>query len=380
MLVRIADDMGMTVSSFTRQLFLLACRFERFVIDVLQNAGLGFTFELDAEGNIESLREHGLGMHYSLFSQWSRLRLHPSFQHEWECVFGKLQFAPATTFLLAVLERCGAGIRPLYNWPDHPAVRVTWHPWKRRSDAEVALSGQVLEFGVAAAVTSRRTGPVFMGQIFNDLLDEIRAEAKRTRLKRYLDDRADAADRAVTRMQSFVSELFTRAARLRVLRVTLGYQKEDAATIADERAKSDWECFAKQSRSQAAASGILGLIWRREWGVERGIYVDCLLFIPAALSSSAYHVAGRMTEQWRLATSQAGDTRIADLGVYARASHACADMMMERELIRLVTYLGEKDRYLRAKDHWANHAYGIWKLQGKKVSLGKTALLNPDNS
>lgn len=364
LLTRIYGDTGMQSWSLISRLLSFTCDIESFVIDVAHHEGPGFTFELDIWRNITELREHGLGRYYFLLVQLGQLYSGAQFRETWKYVSGWLQFSPAVNLFFAVMERCNLGMHGLQSLPSHPAERVPRHPWKIISGTELALNGRVSGGEVDAASELRWIGPCFMGEIFNDLLDEIRIEAKVQRLKRTLADQDATANRAISHMRSFVRDAFAQHSHLLVLRVTLEYEKAHVPDIDAERVRSDWERFAKRSRSLTAFGGAVGLIWRYDWGIERGTYFDCLLFLPEAVRGREYYIAGQLVETWKWATRQAGRTHIANPVVYCRSSSVVDvdEFGWEERLVELVTYLGEKDKYLRGRTCSGHRTYGIWRI------------------
>lgn len=363
LLTRIYSDTGMQPSRLISRLLSFICDVESFVVDVVHHSGPGFTFELDGWEHIAELREHGLGMYYSLLVRFWQLYSHDQFRETWEYVSSRLQFSPEVNLFFAVLDGCNLGVHSVIWMPAHPAERVARHPWKIISGAAWALNGRVSDVETDAATEQRWIGPCFAGEIFDDLLDEIRIEAKARRLKRTLVDRADAADRAVTHMQSFVRDAFAQHSHLLVLRIALGYEKEHIPDVDAARLKADWSSFAKRSRSLTALGEAMGLIWRCEWGIEMGNYFDCLLFLPEAMRGGEYYAAGQIVEQWKSATQQAEHALITNFGTYCRSGSVVDEGEFGREeyLVELVTYLGEKDRYLRGKASSEHRAYGIWR-------------------
>lgn len=107
-------------------------------------------------------------------------------------------------------------------------------------------------------------------------------------------------------MTNYIDNLFTRYARLLVIRIDLGYRKDiDTPFLNEEelyqkylQAKADREHLFRNMKSNTLFNHMVGYIWRLEYGVDKGFHYHFFFFYDGSAVQQDITIARMIGEYW----------------------------------------------------------------------------------
>ena len=219
-----------------------------------------------------------------------------------------------------------------------------------------------------AATRLPQFGGVTAGELFNTLVNNIRAEWKAQELGTKLRKRRAEMHKRFTDYCAYVDSLFDACAKQLVLRVDLYYRRElfDRVTVHD--AVTDFNHLVANMRGCQSIFGAMnGYIAKLDYGIEKGVHIHTIFFFDSSKRNNANHnyLAMQVGEYWvRVITKCNGaywnvsamasddeNLRIRGIGVI----HANARQVRANLTNVVVRYLCKMDQFLRPKFHRQVH-------------------------
>ncbi|MBS2127227.1 inovirus-type Gp2 protein [Burkholderia thailandensis] len=328
---------------------------ESFVRDVLEFDKPAFSFSLDDKANIELLEEHGLGRYFFELGRYRSRNVEGLH-------LDSHTLSPYVEFFFDALQACYLDRDSLSYWPSHPSERLPKHPWKIDESVHDVQADEGQDTVVEPALT-----PVYMGEVFNDFLKELRRQAKDQKLKKKVLNRDRDPIRELKSMQTYVDSLFKEDSgysRLLVLRLDFGYREDYSQTVTIDQVKEDWKTFKNRSRFQKAFKYVVGGIWKLEWGVKRGHHLHCIFFLKGSNVWDERTNAEPIGECWQRAVPEGtGTFHISNLSQFDRRAVGmieASDTEKRGYLMEHLGYLAKKEQALQIKLTDGTRTFGKW--------------------
>ncbi|WP_114968223.1 YagK/YfjJ domain-containing protein [Rhodoferax ferrireducens] len=202
-------------------------------------------------------------------------------------------------------------------------------------------------------------------ELFNDLIARIRTTCKSKKFKDQAYSRVYNATRNFRGTKIYIDRLFKRHSRLLAMRVDFGYKKEHASKLSVGDAQGHLKHFFNNMRSNKLFAPLLGYVWRRECGEEKGLHFHVVLFYDGSLTWKDEYIASKIGDYWNnQVTAGKGvffncnmdkKNRYKRLGI--GMIHA-ADVDKRRNLLEAVKYLTKKEVIFRPKEEGGFRAFG----------------------
>ncbi|WP_250478874.1 MULTISPECIES: inovirus-type Gp2 protein [unclassified Caballeronia] len=227
------------------------------------------------------------------------------------------------------------------------------------------------------------------GEIANDFVQFLRAEAETQDVRKRLASWRRNANKNLVRIRQYVDLLFERHARLEVLRVDLLYReacvddqsvvaagerlfaasqktqcdmldgkrtvRENLARIDVRTAKDDMAHFLRNMRNNSIFDDMVGYIWKLEYSRWSGYHFHCVFFYDGSkVQKGAYH-ARRIGEYWSNTITRArgfahncnlDQRRYRNWGI-GRVDYDDAEKRVK--LDQALAYLAKREQYVRVK-------------------------------
>ncbi|WP_114972239.1 YagK/YfjJ domain-containing protein [Rhodoferax ferrireducens] len=211
-------------------------------------------------------------------------------------------------------------------------------------------------------------------ELFNDLIVLIRTTCKSKKFKDQAYSRVYNATRNFRSTQVYIDRLFKRHSRLMVMRLDLEYLKNHVSKLSIGDAQKDLKHFFNNMRSNKLFAPLLGYIWRREWGVERGIHFHVVLFYDGSLAHKDEYIASQIGDYWK-------DRITAGKGMHFNCNrdkrnrykrlgigmiHA-ADVDKRKNLLEAVKYLTKKEVIFGLKEDGGFRAFGKGNMPSERT-------------
>tara|TARA_R110001583_G_scaffold194969_1_gene368024 strand:- start:17483 stop:18685 length:1203 start_codon:yes stop_codon:yes gene_type:complete len=190
----------------------------------------------------------------------------------------------------------------------------------------------------------------------NTFIRKIRALGKETGINRKIATRKHNCLRNYNSITSFINKLFDNHSRLLVLRVDIGYSK-DQVTPSLEDVQCDFKRFTNNIRTRRRFQDLVGYVWKLELGGLKGYHYHLILFFDGSKVQNDYFHASEIGEYWKAnITNQRGTyfscngskqkKRYKELGI-GMINHK--DFKLRHNLNSVVAYLTKGEQYLAIK-------------------------------
>ncbi len=140
---------------------------------------------------------------------------------------------------------------------------------------------------------------LFVGEMFNRLLAELRQGVNKRKFNRKLASRKVTSERGFESCKKYFNALMEVTARLLVLRVDFGYQKDYAASVSPEELKVDLKQFLDSRRSSPVLKTLVGYIRRLEYGDDKKLHLHMVFFLNGSESQNDAWLADEYGKQWQ---------------------------------------------------------------------------------
>ncbi|SFG24381.1 YagK/YfjJ domain-containing protein [Neptunomonas qingdaonensis] len=175
-------------------------------------------------------------------------------------------------------------------------------------------------------------------------------------------------DKNYRSMLSYIDKLFEKRSRLLVVRVDLSYKRKyndamkksilnnkDVGLEADEfeKVKSDMERLLRNRRNNTIFNGLLGYIWKLEYGVLRRYHFHVLFFFNSSTRCRDATIGENIGEYW---SNEITEGRGAYFNVNGSSSHYqndargqvhCTDGNARNGLRHIASYFSKADYFMR---------------------------------
>lgn len=193
------------------------------------------------------------------------------------------------------------------------------------------------------------------GEIFNDLIARIRIqvrgpEVQAAKRKKYL-----YCKRNIASLRDYVDRLFSRHARLLVMRVDFGYGMQHSAHVSVEQAQRDMQKLLGNRRHNRLFQTMRGYVWKLEYANLKGFHFHVIFFFDASQSRQYAYLTDKIGEYWKTVITQGkGEFHncCRDKKKYtfwAMGEVRNDDEVMRRNLLVALRYFAKRDLLLKSK-------------------------------
>nr|WP_315240779.1 inovirus-type Gp2 protein [uncultured Albidiferax sp.] len=193
---------------------------------------------------------------------------------------------------------------------------------------------------------------------FNELIVQIRTELNNPDFKKRLKDRVANSRRNFNSAKKYIDALFSKHARLLVLRVDFGYRKDPLlgpSKITLDQAKGDLRHFFNNKRGKTFLSAIKGYMWKLEYGEAKGYHYHLIIIYDGSEHCKDVYLATQICKYWdENITKGQGTSHNCNLnkGQYRFPGigqiHHTQDTIREN-LLYVAAYLTKSEQYIRVK-------------------------------
>lgn len=206
----------------------------------------------------------------------------------------------------------------------------------------------------------------YEGELFNDLINLIRAKSQTKEFKDRLRNRVAKSDQQFNEYKKYIEALFKKHSRLIVIRLDLSYlvsmdentfETKQLVKLAD--AKCDLEHLLKNRRHNALFEHMVGHIWKLEYGKNKGYHYHLILFFLGSKVQNDAYIAHQIGNYWKVdITDKRGifhncnnnKDKYIHLGIGRINANSPEDAHLRFNLINYVLkYFTKQEQYLRIK-------------------------------
>ena len=193
-------------------------------------------------------------------------------------------------------------------------------------------------------------------------------------------------------MCQYINNLFSRYARLLVIRLDLGYRKdvdirymtENEVYAAYWQAKTDKEHLFNNTRTNQIFDNMVGYIWRLEYGIDKGFHYHCIFFFDGSKVQQDINIADMIGMYWQNVITQ-GRGLYHNCNRHKKKYGKCGigminyyDEVLINNLKLAAQYLVKPDEHLSAFMNAMNigRTFGRGIIQEKTETRGRPRQLN----
>lgn len=159
-------------------------------------------------------------------------------------------------------------------------------------------SAVVRHWDVAEQCFVERSDGQRYGELFQNLVDCIRAEGRRPGFQKKLQGQRRDAARNRTSALAYNNRLFERRSRLVVIRLDLGYKREVAQNISLKQLNRDLNRFLRNRRHNRMFEHLYGFIIKVEEGPLRGLHTHVVLYFLGSEVRKHGYLGERIGRYW----------------------------------------------------------------------------------
>lgn len=134
--------------------------------------------------------------------------------------------------------------------------------------------------------------------LFNALITHVREKTKSAEFKKRVKTVENNYRRNLKSYTQYFNALLNKWARLLVLRLDFYFPTEQAGHITAENAHEAREHFFNNMRQNALFGDLKGLIWKLEYGRERGHHFHCIFFFDGKTRQQEKWIADQIGQYW----------------------------------------------------------------------------------
>ncbi|WP_410497691.1 inovirus-type Gp2 protein [Chitinibacter sp. S2-10] len=193
-------------------------------------------------------------------------------------------------------------------------------------------------------------------EMFNVSLQDLRAYAESTEFKKRCDVWYAESTQQYRSCKAYVEYLFSRYARLLVVRLDLGFVIDSELRADVIGCRERLQRFLRNKRNNSLFDHQVGYIWRLEFGIKKGWHYHCILFFDGSKSQQDVSLGDAIGNYWRKVVTQGQGTywncnrhkdrysmfKLLGVGMIHHSEEDKRD-----NLLKAVTYLCKMDEYLR---------------------------------
>ena len=222
---------------------------------------------------------------------------------------------------------------------------------------------------------SRRSGKINVESaiIFNLIINEIRTNSSSQEFKKKVYAREYGFKRNFDSAKKYVDDLFSKNARLLVLRLDLGFITSTISTekkIELKEAQNYLKKFLNNKRSKSIFDDSVGYIWKMEHGIDKGYHFHLFFFFDGSKRQKDGHIAQLIGEFWKTVTKGVGcfyncnyqKKRYEKFGLgIGMINHG--DTAMRENILKILHYFFKKEQYVKQKLRKKDRTFGKGELQ-----------------
>lgn len=209
--------------------------------------------------------------------------------------------------------------------------------------------------------------------MLNNLADEYRSALNSDTYKQHLGKYQRASRKNLTGATAYVNHLYSRYARLLVVRLDVSWTKQYAKDITAEMAKVNRQQLFRNMKRNALFRHVLGVMWKLEYGVEKGFHYHMIFFLDGNKAHSGVTISRQFGEYWKnIITENKGVffNCNADITRYEQSGIGMVkhnDESMREGLVKAVTYLTKVDAYARLSLPGNVRTFGRGEIKSFKI-------------
>jgi hypothetical protein len=335
----IAEDMRDCATDYTPWVLLCnrAIDAENFVREIIASGDGGFEDQRDEEERLVELTRLPLGEHYF------KILMAGKYLADTETV---------EPYRLRPMAQVYFDVRHSARFNHYSAQYFKSPPWLRPNEAEP-----------------------FPFEVFNEMIDAIRTEAKARGLNRLEQLNTSQAEQRLGAMMRYVRWCFRKRRRIFVIRMDLYYRTEFAGKVSIEQAKEHHALFVNRLRAlKDVQTDLIGGIWKLEWTERKGHHVHWVFMFDGSLVQNAWKWSDLIDEQWRNAVPlDGGYTHCGNRDQHKHVGTGMIHLDNEPEKFgifekEVIGYLAKKDQVLCLKISAGTRAWGRFTPGGKRTS------------
>ncbi len=221
---------------------------------------------------------------------------------------------------------------------------------------------------------------LFVAEMFNCLLDELRKGVASDQFKRKLRTIEETCKRGFDSCRQYFNDLMTCRRRLLVLRVDFSYLKEHSANASPEEIAGDLKRFLDSRRYNPLFKSLFGYIWRLEYGEDKGLHYHMIFFLDGSKSQHDDWLAQQYGRHWQKCCASGQGiffncNRKKKSYCYLGIGMIKRDDYLKRYYFirKVLSYLAKKDQYLLSKvtKNMRRWGHGGTPDQTNTVKLGR---------
>ncbi|EAX5860699.1 inovirus-type Gp2 protein [Salmonella enterica] len=147
--------------------------------------------------------------------------------------------------------------------------------------------------GVITKVDSTNTA-VMLNKLVSEYRDEVNKPAFRQELRKYQRNTV----KNLKGVTHYIQHLFTRHARLLVIRLDLAWGKVHSGSITPEIAKQQRQQLLRNMKRNRIFRHVLGTVWKMEYGPDRGFHYHTLFFLDGNKSRCGINICEQFGKYW----------------------------------------------------------------------------------
>jgi len=135
---------------------------------------------------------------------------------------------------------------------------------------------------------------------YNDLIERLRGEYKKRKIGRKISKRIENAKNNYVDACHYVDWIMARFARIAVVRLDVGYRKEDTVETTLECAMNDYRKLIQKRRGKQSVFGeMVGYVAKLEYSSVKGYHFHFMLFFNGAKKRNHSYLAEQIGTYWR---------------------------------------------------------------------------------
>ncbi len=189
--------------------------------------------------------------------------------------------------------------------------------------------------------------------MLNKLVSEYRDEVNKSAFKQDLRKYQRNSMKNLKGVMNYIQHLFTRHARLLVIRLDLAWGKAHSGSITPEIAKQQRQQLLRNMKRNRIFRHVLGTVWKLEYGPDRGFHYHILFFLDGNKSRCGINICEQFGKYWVSAITE-GKGSYFNCNVrperYEKSGIGMVkydDILKQEGLQRAVNYLTKIDTFAR---------------------------------